>query len=339
MMSSACILLLLSGNSLSAVGELTGPNDLRKAFYDIFPTGNRNAASHKWATYVLDRASGMTAATMKNVFKGFCPVSGSPIGDDPRTLYKVKLPTVNGDVMEGVTHHCCWPCVCDLSDFIRVDTKTVTTADGPQQFNMLVLGDPCKFAEKLDQMYTDPFSGQSTSLHTSAPELACKKDGSKSLLDGAIYSDHGYPIIGLFFTDHADLSEVPTPPMPVKADDPTFGYGKMCLNRRTNGYNSGMGLIFHLLAGINPIPIKALPLPGEKLSNLQQKSVLHPKPVLAEPSAHASTAIHFGLVLIVTLVAAVAAFTWRFCRRDSGAAQKRQDSPAAFELSNFEVLE
>jgi hypothetical protein len=77
-----------------------------------------------------------------------------------------------------------------------------------------------------------------------------------------MYSDHGYPIIGPFFTDDTDIKGVVSPPKAISAEDPTFGFGEMCVMRRKSGYNSGMGLIFHLVASIAPIENSpALPLP------------------------------------------------------------------------------
>lgn len=238
---------------------LTGPEDLAKQYYKIFPTSNRNAASHKWASFIMQHASSLSHATMKNIFKGFCPVSGSPLPDSPRTVYKVTLPRVTGGEQTGITHHCCWPCICDEHDFIQVDTKTITTTDGPKQYNMFVLGDPCKYPEKLKQPFTDPFSGRQTSLGVEAPELSCSADGK---LEGAEYSDNGYPIIGLFFTDAEDAATWTAQPG-IDPSDQTFGYGGQCAARRKNGYNSGMGLIFHLLANINPLKGSAAAEPSK----------------------------------------------------------------------------
>jgi len=280
MNSISSVLLIVLAEATLAVGgdiRLTGPDDLKMEYYNIFKTGNRNAASHLWASFILDRSSTMSDANLKNTFKGFCPVSGSPLPDNPRTLYKVKLPTVSGDVLTGVTHHCCWPCICDTSDFIRVDTKTITTSDGSRSQNVLVIGDPCSHPDKLKQSYVDPFSKQSTLLSDSAPELSCVDQGGQSKLKGATYSDNGYPILGLFFSDEADISSVLVPPGIIQESDPTFGYGPMCLKRKKESYNSGMGLIFHLVASISPIKNSpALPLPGPLplFSGLQQKDVV-----------------------------------------------------------------
>lgn len=247
--------------------------------------------------------------------------------------------------MTGVTHHCCWPCICDESDFLRVDTKTIQTSDGPQKLHFLVLGDPCTHPDKLSKTYTDPFSGAQSSLATDAPELSC--DGNK--LHGATYSDAGHPIVGLFFTDEADLSAVPAPPGSAQADDPTFGYGDMCLKRRSAGYDSGMGLIFHLVAKINPIPNSpALPLPGEK-SDFQQKDEVFPDTLEPSDAAEQDGMSTIGWMFIVVLsVASLALFVLRVCGRNAAGVAKRQNSPpcnssdtTASELSNsnFSALE
>lgn len=257
---------------------LSGPEDLGKQYDVIFKTGNRNAASHLWASFILERATSMTAATIENVFKGFCPVSGSPLPNSPDTMYKVSLPSVTGDLVTGVTRHCCWPCICDLSDFVRVDTLTVPTIDGPKVYKMLVLGDPCKHPEKLNQDFTDPFSGEQAPLLEAAPELACDNTGGKDTLRGATYSDHGYPVIGMFFTDPVEVSSVTAPPLPVLDKDPTFGYGGMCVKRKNEGFNSGMGLIFQLVASISTIPNSpSLPLPQASASSSQQKDAIPPQ--------------------------------------------------------------
>lgn len=296
---------------------LNGPHDLSDQYFSIFKTGNRNAASHLWVSFVLERASSMSADTLHNVLKGFCPVSGSVLPDDPRTMYKVTLPRVNGGKVTGVARHCCWPCICDLSDLARVDTKTVPTRDGPQILNMLVIGDPCTNPAKLDESFTDPFEGKSTTLRESAPELACN---ASNRLHGAMYSDHGYPIIGPFFTDGNDIDGVVSPPKKISADDPTFGFGEMCVMRRKSGYNSGMGLIFHLVASIAPIENSPpLPLPdvSTDLANslaskvaMPHKFALPPGPQL-QGSAGQSTKWTSAAVLSVLGLAIATAFRKR----------------------------
>merc|ERR1719336_1532244 len=84
--------------------------DLRQEYYNIFPNRNRNAASHRWATFIIERAGNMDLETFEHLFSGFCPVSGSPIGQPgPRTLWKMTLPHAHDwTPITGGIHFCCW---------------------------------------------------------------------------------------------------------------------------------------------------------------------------------------------------------------------------------------
>jgi len=338
MFSNAFLVVALEALlAISSEAVLSGPDDLGKQYYNIFKSGNRNAASHLWASYVLNQASSMPAANVKNVFKGFCPVSGSPLPDQPRTRYKVSLRNVGGDLVTGVSHHCCWPCICDEVDFLRVDTKTVVTSDGPQVYNMLVLGDPCKYPDKLKVSFTDPFTQATTSLHEDAPELACTANNT---LVGATYSDHGYPIVGLFFTDAADMNDVPAPPVPMQPNDPTFGYGDMCHQRKQNGYNSGMGLIFHLVAKINPIPTTPTMQKYDMSIDLSQKSLLQAGAMQQSKESKLRSLATIGWTsLAILCVVSMVYMAHKFRDRLDAGMGFGQSSPIPFELSNFEVLE
>lgn len=46
---------------------------------NIFKYGNRNAASHLWSTFLMDRAVFLTERTFLDVASGYCAVSGSPV--------------------------------------------------------------------------------------------------------------------------------------------------------------------------------------------------------------------------------------------------------------------
>merc|ERR1719436_712924 len=97
--------------------------------------------------------------------------------------------------MNGFMHYCCWPCVCDTQDFIRVDTRNVTTADGERTYHFTVIGNPCDHEEELTRPFDDAFGRGRSTLQRDAPEVRCK-DG---VLIGAPLSDHGYVIINMFF--------------------------------------------------------------------------------------------------------------------------------------------
>ena len=45
--------------------------------------------------------------------------------------YQLTLDTVSGAAQRtGYLHYCCWPCVCDTQDFVRLDTRSIRTKDG-----------------------------------------------------------------------------------------------------------------------------------------------------------------------------------------------------------------
>ena len=170
--------------------------DLHQEYGNVFRHGNRNAASHRWATFLLDRASQMVPDKLRYMFSGFCAVSGSPVRPSDYGRYQLRLASVvEGRPAEvGFMYYCCWPCVCDTKDMIKADTKTVILAGMTQQLTFAVIGDPCVRSEQLASPFTDPFSGSSTRLADQAPEVVCDANGR---LSGATFSDHGGVIIGL----------------------------------------------------------------------------------------------------------------------------------------------
>lgn len=198
--------------------------DLHNEYHNIFKRGNRNAASHLWSTFLLERAHLMSEDTLAFFFTGFCAVSGSPTRPSSHSRYKMTLDTVTGKTMTGFTYYCCWPCVCDTQDFIRVDTKNVTTKDGEKQFHFLVIGNPCE--------------GNHDRIPWQAPEVVC--NGQE--LVKAVMSDHGFVIISMFLPYD--------PSVPSQSEDV---YEEHCKYRKRMGYNSGMGKIFREVAGLSPI--------------------------------------------------------------------------------------
>ena len=137
------IICLISLSISNNVDSLT-VRQLHGKYYEIFSRAyNRNAASHLWSSYILNRASNMTESEIHQLFKGFCPVSGSPVSPSTRNLWQgvqVKKATNTRDEVSGSLHVCCWPCVCDLQALVKTDPLTINTADGTKVFNSLVIG-------------------------------------------------------------------------------------------------------------------------------------------------------------------------------------------------------
>jgi len=233
--------------------------DLHREYYNIFRHGNRNAASHLWTSFLLDRSQHMTPAKLERMFGAFCAVSGSPVNPSDFNRYRLTLDLASGEgTHTGYMHYCCWPCVCDTQDFFKVDTLTVSTSEGPREYHFVVLGNPCLNEEELSRPFVQPFDGRKTTLKQSAPEVRCGADGS---LLGSVRSDHGYTVVAMFFAAEAGrvgADETPTPgrvrtsPGGVRFSD-EFEWGPMCSDRAAAGYNSGMGEIFRKVAAITPI--------------------------------------------------------------------------------------
>jgi len=216
--------------------------DLIQQYSVIFPNGNRNAASHRWATYILERSKSLDRATFEMMFSGFCPVSGSPISrPGAYNLWEMDLRMAGRNTtITGGIYFCCWPCVCDTSDFIQVDTKTVEVADGTFEFHFLVLGDPCLMPNA------------DSKIPAAAPDAICQGDTFVK----ATHSDNGYVIIGLL----QDLSQL-------QRNDENL-VSQHCASRADQGYQSGMGTIFREVAEINPIkdPIE---VGGDEISSTE----------------------------------------------------------------------
>lgn len=215
--------------------------DLHLEYRNIFLKGNRNAASHLWSSFLLNRSALMEPERLEYMFSGFCAVSGSPVRPQQYTRYRMAIDSVSGEgAVEGYTYFCCWPCVCDTQDFIKVDTKTVHTVAGPRKYHWLVVGSPC----------TSP-----AHIPAEAPEVRCGEHGE---LTGAAMSDHGYVIITMFPLV-SEVGELDAQAETEFADD--------CESRKQMGYNSGMGEIFRQVAGINPIQPGQLELSGAANGN------------------------------------------------------------------------
>mmetsp|Transcript_36387 Transcript_36387/g.111560 ORF Transcript_36387/g.111560 Transcript_36387/m.111560 type:complete len:278 (+) Transcript_36387:578-1411(+) len=243
------------------------PRELHQQYSMVFQHGNRNAASHRWSSYILERATSMPDAQLELLFSGFCAVSGSPVSPGDYKRYRLHLAhAATGAPETGFMYYCCWPCVCDTHDFIKVDTLTITTSEGPKQRRFAVIGDPCANEAQLDVPFIQPFDGRTTTLRRDAPEVRC----SGGRLEGATFSDHGHVILTLFFDSPDDAApvdavvEAPQPGRVTTAGGVLFQddveWTGTCADRASRGYDSGMGEIFRKVAAITPIeaPIGAL---------------------------------------------------------------------------------
>lgn len=287
------------------------------------PNGNRNAASHLWSTFVLERAWQLPEAFVLELFRAFCPVSGSPVSERDGNRYQMTLAAgPGGATRTGMVHYCCSPCVCDSQDFIKMDTKTIATADGPSTQWMAVIGNPCAQPGVLDDPFVSPFDGGSYTLAQRAPSLACTADGG---LVGATLSDHGEVIIGMFqdtFETKEESAAHAAGQGLAFQDGASADFTSGCADRATGGYASGMGEIFRRVADVTPVGWSATspppPSPSLVLSvqvedparqpalDSQQGPATAPEPT-TEPNPAVGGAAATGVSLLLAAALAVLA--------------------------------
>jgi len=280
--------------------------DLHREYNNIFKYGNRNAASHKWTTFLHERSTEMEASHFEHMNSGFCAVSGSPVNPVDYNRYGLTLRMVPenraaGAKAFGFMHYCCWPCVCDTQDFIFIDTKTIATKDHPEgkEYFFAVLGDACENEEIMDEPFVQPFYARGeTTIRREAPEVRCEVNSTsgKKYLDGATLSDNGYVIVSVFFdatrvdSDSTSLTLSGQSPTPGKISENAEGkkyqseheFSQMCEDRKNNGYNSGMGEIFRRVAAMTPIPDQLLPAPDSCADDRLACGVGKPRIQMAE---------------------------------------------------------
>ena len=119
-----------------------------KDFRNIFPNGNRNAGGPQYFKYIVDMNLSKSDFELYNSF--YCGVSGSPI-DPQRTdaFDYLVVDDLQGNKMYGKYWRCCWPCVCDVTKYAKVETHTAQLKDGPYTHHVLTIGDPCSDQSKI----------------------------------------------------------------------------------------------------------------------------------------------------------------------------------------------
>ena len=89
------------------------------------------------------RSTSFTTEEIRNLFGGFCPISGSPVRPSAWSKWgsiPFKKASNTAQTITGGVSVCCWPCVCDLQEFVKADTLEVDTRDGRTTFDVLVIG-------------------------------------------------------------------------------------------------------------------------------------------------------------------------------------------------------
>ena len=122
---------------------------LMNDFGVIFPDGNRNSGGVQFYHHIVKNLQ-PTKREFLEYNKFYCGVSGSPI-DPQRTdaFDYLVVDDLQGNKVYGKYWRCCFPCVCDVTKYAKVETHTAQLKDGPYIHHVLTIGDPCSDQSKI----------------------------------------------------------------------------------------------------------------------------------------------------------------------------------------------
>jgi hypothetical protein len=126
---------------------------LMDQFNVIFPDRNRNAGGPQFYKFISEM--GLTIEEFKLYNQFYCGVSGSPIDPNRTNIVKnISVKTLDGNEIVGSYYHCCWPCLCDIMKYARVEEHTIPLSDGDYTHNVLTIEDPCQNEDDFPQSVT-----------------------------------------------------------------------------------------------------------------------------------------------------------------------------------------
>tara|TARA_Y100000996_G_C22545595_1_gene651673 strand:- start:217 stop:1392 length:1176 start_codon:yes stop_codon:yes gene_type:complete len=152
---------------------------LMKNFNTIFTYSNRNAGGPQWFKYIVDMNLTKHDFELFNSF--YCGVSGSPVDPKRTEVFDyVIVKDLDGNHIYGKYYRCCWPCLCDIMNYARVDQYDIEFNDSRVTYDVLTIEDPCCNGSKIPD---------------SVSSYKCK-DGKTQ---NGVYSNNGRLIFALFY--------------------------------------------------------------------------------------------------------------------------------------------
>jgi len=112
---------------------------LMKDFDVIFPDHNRNSGGGQFYDHIVNNIKPNYREFLE-YNKMYCAVSGSPIDPGRQDPFKnIVIESVDGSKYYGKQYICCWPCVCDMVKYVKVETHEYSG----NQIVVFVIDDPC----------------------------------------------------------------------------------------------------------------------------------------------------------------------------------------------------
>lgn len=223
-------------------------DDLESQRCNIFPSGSVAGASFKWFDFLFNRTGIAGPLTTKDFLllnRGYCPISALAISGKHSARVTLKN-AVGGGTTTGIFHFSVKECICDVKELVSVDKLNISVPEGTVELKVLVIGDPCQYPDAFDRSFLNAEAQGATNLNAMAPEVKCLP--AFGGLSGAARSAHGFPIIGVLFDPHTDVSAT----MPPNNGD-SDSMSAQCTERANEGYLTGNAHIFRRVAQINPI--------------------------------------------------------------------------------------
>ena len=127
---------------------------LMNDFEIIFKDRNRNAGGVQFFHHIHNKRNELTKDEYLSHHKVYCAVSGSPIKPHINNKDKIVVKGIDDKEYIGDYYRCCWPCLCDIMKYVRLEEHRVELVDGILDYHVLVIGDPCIKEEKLPNEVT-----------------------------------------------------------------------------------------------------------------------------------------------------------------------------------------
>ena len=152
-------------------------------FMTIFPSRNRNAGGPQFYHHIYEHRDTLTKDKFMLYNTFYCGVSGSPIDPKRGKVYDyVKLDHVDGRQIVGKYYRCCWPCLCDIMKYAKVEEHVVTLKDGDHSHMVVTIQDPCANQQKF------PDSVSSFTCSDSVTENGIRTDSGRLII--AVLHEH-----------------------------------------------------------------------------------------------------------------------------------------------------
>ena len=111
----------------------------------------------------------------------YCGVSGSPVDPKRNNVFDyVIVKDLDGNDIYGKYYRCCWPCLCDIMKYARVDKYDIELNGNMVTYDVLTIEDPCCDISKIPKSVT---------------AFTCKNGKTQN----GVYSRNGRLIFALFY--------------------------------------------------------------------------------------------------------------------------------------------